>query len=116
MNFLNSKAAMVGVAVIVGGVVLWVITEKLGKAASDALDKANAGTPYGDATKGGSLVDKTVGFLGNETNKASGGTLQALGEWISGTFFDPNADYDPNAKDFVPRKLDVRAQSSFYTR
>lgn len=107
-NWLNSKAAMVGVGVIVAGVVLYVITQKLGKAAAEAVDNFNKDTPYE-----GSGV---VGAVGNVTNKVSGGVLGSIGDWLGSAIFDAtHEEYDPNAPvTYIPRKLDVRQQAKVY--
>jgi hypothetical protein len=68
-------AALVGIAA-------WVYSKAKTeiKAAANAVNNVNAGTPYEGAG--------VVGTLGNGANQLSGGGLQNLGEWIGGTLAD----------------------------
>jgi hypothetical protein len=106
---LNSKSATWAAVALVGAVAAYVVIKRLGDAADRSLDEFNRGTAYASDNTG--TVGSAVSALGNATNRASGGVLQSLGEWISGAFFDPNSDFDPNAKPvgaYVPRKSQVR--------
>lgn len=115
----------------VGGLVVWLLHDKLKKDLGDAA-KGAAGFVSGDnvvtqhqTNYAGETVDAyqgkgVLGTLGGAANSASGGAFASFGEWISGTFFDPNAGYDPNADGYIaPVVLQSRKQAisdNYYDR
>lgn len=85
---LNTKAAAYGAAILVGGVVIYVIVSGLGKKALDKIANINEGTPYEGTGP--------VGTLGHATDAVSGGLLSTFGGWLGRTIYDAtHKEYKP---------------------
>ncbi len=89
MKFLNSKAAMIGVGVLAGGVVLYFVGKKLFSVAGDAAAAVgNAVNPVSHDN----LANRAVGAVGSAL---SGDDEWTLGGWLfdvtHGGAYDPNA-------------------------
>lgn len=91
MKFLNSKAAMIGVGVLVGGVVLYFIGKKLlGGAGKTAKDVANAVNPLNHDN----VFSRAVNAVGDALDNSNDDNSFSLGSWVYDWF---NPTYDPNA-------------------
>jgi hypothetical protein len=102
---LDSKAAMTVFGVVAVSAVLYYVAtkvvEKLGGAAGSV---ANSVNPTSDKN----LVYRGVNQVGEVL---TGDASFSLGSWLYDKF---NPPYDPNQKDFAPRKLEVRKESAAY--
>lgn len=128
MNFEKILTGPAGWALVigVGGLVLYILHDKLKKDVGDAAAGA-AGYITGDNAitqnqhdYSGEPVDAyqgkgVAGTLGAAANSASGGAFASWGEALGGWLADLTMPYDPNA----PRTLQTRKQAvgdQFYNR
>lgn len=103
-QLLNTKAVTYGVALIVGGALLyWVANKVIDKAAGAAGAVGDAVDPTSDTN----LAYRGVNRVGEVL---TGDPSFSLGSWLYDKY---NPPYDPNAT-YEPRKLTVRKQASVY--
>lgn len=101
-----------GYAVVlgVGGIVLYLLWDKLTGLAKDAADTVGGAVSGNNAVTRGTVYEGAgvAGTVGAVANTASGGLLEDVGSWIGGKIFDWTHDeYDPNAPVLQSRKQAV---------